>query len=252
MLLAATTDTQTVSLVRVLAEIAHFDDASLLALSNWASYENPQPPDTPITDLDQVEVEALKLQPADRDALFAWLEHQGRGKLYQAGMTDSQIGPCQPLFDRNSCKNAALSLSQASAAKDLSFRSSPQQQSGVAISSGFAAVSTNSTTLSHCVAFENTTMRTISAITFTYKLLGVGGDVLTAGSDVLVGSFGAGSQTAIPASASELQSQMQIGQALPPNCWTKKAASSDPAMQRAAVFSIGVASVTFEDGTHWP
>jgi hypothetical protein len=238
-------------LLALLAQIAHFDDASLLAISSWASYQNPQPPDTPLTDLDQVEVEAVKLAPAEQDALFAWLEHTGRSKLYALGVTDNQIGPCQPLIDQNGCKHPSPVVVLSATPRELSFRADAQADSGVEVSGGFVSVGADATSFTHCIAFKNTTQKTMAAITFTYKMLAPSGLVLGAGSDVVVGSFLAGSQTESPASLEALQSLTAGGGAAPENCWTKTVPPLDPALLHATVFSVSVASVTYEDGTHW-
>jgi hypothetical protein len=237
------------ALVALLAQISHFDDASLLAMSSWASYENPQPPDTPISDLDEAEVQALKLAPAEQDALFAWLEHAGRTKLYALGLTDNQIGPCQPLIDQNGCKHPTPVVALSAMPRDLTFRADAQPDSGVEVSGGFASVSADAISFTHCIAFKNATQKTMAAITFTYRMLAPSGIVLGAGSDVVVGSFLAGSQTESPASLEALQSLTASG--VPPNCWTKMVPPLDPALLHATVFSVGVASVTYEDGTHW-
>src|SRR5579872_5937012 len=61
-------------LIDILSLVSHFDDASLVAISYWASYPNPQAPEMVLTDLDRAQTEAVQLAPDERDALFTWLK----------------------------------------------------------------------------------------------------------------------------------------------------------------------------------
>lgn len=253
------------TLTQILASIAHFDDASRIAISYWASYPNPQAPDTPLTDLDQVQTKFLTLAPAEREALVTWLTHGGRAKLYALGVTDRDIGACQPLIDPKSCRNtptlglaqpnpgSAQSLSASGGQRDLAFSASSDASaaSGIAVERGFAWLDPNTGTFTHCITFRNTATKTAAAVTLTYKILAQSGDVLTAGSDILVGSFTAGEEIAGPSSFSELESMQSSDQSPPSNCWTRSSGAQDPVLQHASRFIIGVASVTYEDGTHW-
>jgi hypothetical protein len=262
-LLAATP--QSNALLQVLSAISHFDEASLIAISSWASYADPQAPDTPLTDLDNVEVEVLKLPPQEREALFAWLEHAGRAKLYALGVTDSEIGPCRDVIDSKDCRNPSPSPLQAAsalttsipqaeqlAARELSFHADTSQtNSGIEISGGFASTSEDATAFTHCIGFANVAQKTIAAVTFTYRLVTQSGEVLEAGSDIVIGPFQAGSQTRSPASLDALQTISNAGQAAPSNCWTKTFNDPDPALVHAAGFVAEVTAVTYEDGNHW-
>ncbi len=254
------------ALTQSLATIAHFDDASRIAISYWASYPNPQAPDTPLTDLDRVQTKVLTLAPAERDALFTWLTHGGREKLYALGVTDRDIGPCQPLIDAKSCHTSpALGLAQSSPSasarafsttggqRDLAFSatSDASAASGIALERGFASVDADAGTLTHCISFRNTTQKTVAALTLTYKILSQSGDVLTAGADIVVGSFTAGEEIAGPSSFGEFQGTQSSGHPSPPNCWIRSSSAQDAVLQRAARFTVGVASVTYEDGSHW-
>lgn len=256
------------ALKQVLGSIARFDDASLIAISYWASYPNPQAPEMPATDLDRVQVETLTLGPTERDALFTWLAHHGRAKLYALGVTDGDIGPCQNLIDLKECHSSqqhppgaladagvgsgASPGSGATSEHDLLFTiaSAAAAASGIALESGFAAVDANANSFTHCITFRNATQKTAAALTFTYKILAPSGDVLTAGSDILVGSFTPGSEAAGPKSFVEFAHAHQA-KSMPPNCWTKSFDATDPTLRRAASLTIGVASVTYEDGSHW-
>ena len=254
------------ALTQSLATIAHFDDASRIAISYWASYPNPQAPDTPLTDLDRVQTKVLTLAPAERDALFTWLTHGGREKLYALGVTDRDIGPCQPLIDPKSCHTSpALGLAQSTPSastrafsttggqRDLTFSatSDASAASGIALERGFASVDADAGTLTHCISFRNTTQKTVAALTLTYKILSQSGDVLTAGADIVVGSFTAGEEIAGPSSFGEFQGTQSSGHPSPPNCWIRSSSAQDAVLQRAARFTVGVASVTYEDGSHW-
>ena len=265
-LLGAAQAAPSASLEQILASIEHFDDASLIALSYWASYPNPQAPDTPLTDLDRVQVKALTLAPPERDALFSWLDHGGRTKLYALGVTDNDIGPCQALIDlgcRKPQSSVAESLAQGGAGtnsaaappairRDLLFAiaGAASSASGITLERGFAVMDTSSDMLTHCVTFRNTTAKTAAALTLTYAILGRSGEVLTAGSDILVGSFTAGSEIKAPQTFDEF-AQVSLAGSVPTNCWKKSLAATDPVLQRAAGLTIGVTSVTYEDGTHW-
>jgi hypothetical protein len=241
---------QTVTLPQVLAQIARLDEASLIAISNWASYPNPEAPDTSMSDLDSAEIAALKLSPQEQQALFTWLQHGGRSKLHALGISDAQIGPCQPMIDTG-CASATVALAPQPGPHELAFQPQAQSAAGVDVSGGFAVLSADASTLTHCISFRNRTHKTISAITFTYKLLSPAGAVLSAGSDVVVGSFQAGSQIASLSSAGELASATAGGEPPPANCWTKAVAPAS-GQGAAAAFSVLVSSVTYEDGSRWP
>jgi hypothetical protein len=240
---------QTVTLSQVLAQISRLDEASLIAISNWASYPNPEAPDTSMSDLDSAEMAALKLSPQEQQALFTWLQHGGRSKLHALGISDAQIGPCQPLIDTG-C--ASASVASAPGPHELAFQPQAQSAAGVDVSGGFAVLSADASALTHCISFGNRTRKTISAITFTYKLLSPAGAVLSAGSDVVVGSFQAGSQIASPSSAGELANATAGGEPPPANCWTKAVAPRAAGPAAPAAFTVVVSSVTFEDGSRWP
>lgn len=244
-------------LVEILTTISHFDDASLIAISYWASASNPQAPDVELTDLDRVQTESLQLAPAERDALFTWLNHGGRDKLYAVGASDAQIGQCQKLIDEKSCAGAqgqtvaAPGLATAGS-HGLALHLTPSDpSSGVELEGGFAAVS-GASILTDCIGFKNTSTKTAAAITFTYQILDPNGSVLEAGSDIVVGSFTPGAVVTAPdPSAANGWSGSGGTSPQPSNCWVKASGQSDPALSSGSGFAVEVASVTYEDGTHW-
>lgn len=242
-------------LIDILSDISHFDETSLIAISYWASYPNPQAPDTELTDLDHVQVQALQLSSTERDALFAWLNHGGRQKLIALGVTDEQIGPCQKLIDPQPCQGIAAAAAIPSIAlsgyRSLTLRlAPPDPASGLELQGGFAILS-GSTTLVHCVAFRNASNKTAAAITFTYQLLDASNSVLEAGSDILVGSFTPNTTVPDPSPGGVGGWLGSDTAQKPPNCWLKTSGASGSTLARGTTLAVEVASVTYQDGTHW-
>lgn len=239
-------------LIDILSLVSHFDDGSLVAISYWASYPNPQAPDMVLTDLDRVQTEAVQLAPDERGALFAWLNHGGRQKLLALGVSDTQIGPCQKLIDQKSCQTAtaASTVSGSGGARNLALRLMPADpESGVELDGGFAMLNAPAT-LVDCIAFHNNSNKTTAAITFTYRMVDAAGKLLVAGSNILVGSFAPGARVAAPEPAMLNSASPGDVSQKPANCWSKILDGST-ALPPAVTVVVDVASVTFEDGTHW-
>ncbi len=239
-------------LIDILSLVSHFDDASLVAISYWASYPNPQAPEMVLTDLDRAQTEAVQLAPDERDALFTWLNHGGRQKLFALGVSDAQIGPCQKLIDQKSCQTTAVAspVSGGGGARNLALRLMPADpESGVELDRGFAMLSPPATFVD-CIAFHNISNKTMAAITFTYRMVDATGRLFVAGSNILVGSFGPGARIAAPQPATLSGSSPGDASQKPANCWSKILDGSAPLPPGAAII-VDVASVTFEDGTHW-
>jgi hypothetical protein len=251
-LLGATTPPPNQKIIELLSTISHFDDASLIAISYWASAQNPQPPDADLTDLDHVEIASVQLPPDQRDALFTWLDHGGRQKLLALGLTDDEIGPCQKLIDPQPCKGIAAAPPSIalSGYRSLTLRLAPADPaSGLELQGGFAILS-GSSTLAHCIGFRNASNKTAAAITFTYQLLDAANDVLEAGSDILVGSFSPSTTVPNP-SPGGIGGWLGGGAAeKPQNCWLKTS-DAGATLAHGTTLAVEVASVTFEDGTHW-
>jgi hypothetical protein len=247
-------------LVQLLTYIQKLDQGGLLALHVWAGYSRPQAPAPVLSDLDEIETTITqKLSAGDRDAILSWLAHGDRGKLLARGATNAEIGPCVDNVDHGDC-NASIShtgttTATAGAFRDLVFTLAPgnNQDGGISIERGFAFVKNDATSETHCLTFKNVGPKKIDALTFVYKLHAQSGDVVDAGSNVRAGSFEAGSEVAGPATAPDLGGIRSDGpdKMLLANCWTKNTQVATPALLRATYITVGVASVIYDDGTHW-
>jgi hypothetical protein len=250
-------------MLAVFKAIQALDQSSVIAVQVWASYPKPEPPEPILTAEDQVEAAIAQLKPPERTAVLSWLDHGGRSKLYALGASDADIGPCVPDVDPKNC--AALSAtgtagatvnasSGSSGFRDLTFTVAPGQGDGggIAIERGFAMVKTDATSETHCLSFKNAGTKKADAVTFVYKLHAQSGEVVYAGSNVRAGSFDPGTEVPGPDGPASL-AQLRAGpdKAQLDNCWTKTNTLATPALLRAAYIVVGVASVTFDDGTHW-
>ena len=247
-------------LVKVLADIQKLDQGGMLGLHVWAGFSRPQPPDPVLTPLDEIETAiALKLTPSERDAMLSWLGHHDRSKLLELGVTNADIGPCVDLIDKGDC-NATISSGTTSTVSAATFRDLPftvpggnNQDGGISIERGFAVVKNDATSETHCLTFKNVGTKKVDALTFVYKLHAQNGEVVYAGSNVRAGNFEAGTEVTGPATAPELGALRSNGpdKMLLANCWTKSTKVATPGFLRAAYITIAVASVTYDDGTHW-
>ncbi len=248
-------------LLKILQGIQELDSGGLLAIRVWASYSKPDLPSPNLTPLDQIETDILlKLAPADRSAILSWLDHGGRSKLYARGLTDADIGPCVDNIDAANCNTASSSGAAAVSAAPPSFRDLPftlapgsNQDGGIAIEHGFAMVKTDATSETHCLTFKNAGLKKVDAVTFIYKLHAQNGEVVYAGSNLRAGNFDPGAEVPGVASAadfSSIRSDSPDKEQLA-NCWTKTTQLATPALLRATYITVGVASVTYDDGTHW-
>ncbi len=256
-LAASAQSTPSPQLLKTLQAIQKLDSTNVLVLSTWASYPRPQPPDPVLTTSDAVEVAVLSLSPSDTEAVLAWLNHTGRGKLYALGATDDDIGPCLPGVDPK-CDSASPSTMTAQNGavgfRNLAFTLLPgTPDGGISIVSGFAIVKADNTLETHCLTFKNDGSKTADAVTFVYKIHSQNGDVVDAGSNVRTGFFSPGAQVAGPASASEMHDFSAADADKTPlrNCWSKSSPIATPALVRASYITVGVASVIYDDGTHW-
>jgi len=256
-------------LLRLLKGIQELPAADTLSLHVWSTYSKPDLPSPNLTPLDQIETDILlKLTPVERSAMLTWLDMGGRSKLYALGVTDNDIGPCIDMIDASNCRITSAGgggsgggtavTSAASgpvAARDLPLTLAPgsDQNGGVMIEHGFATVKTNATSETHCLTFKNAGAKKIDGITFVYKLFSQNGQVLTAGSNLRTGSFEPGAEVPGPATAADLAGIRSDGpdKALLANCWTKTTQLATPELLRASYISVGVVSVTYDDGTHW-
>jgi hypothetical protein len=114
-------------------------------------------------------------------------------------------------------------------------------------------VKNDATSETHCLSFKNDSGKKIDGITFIYKIYSQNGQVLTAGSNLRTGSFEAGAEVAGPSTATDLSGIRSDGpdKALLANCWTHTTSMATPVLLRASYIAVGVASVTYDDGTHW-
>jgi hypothetical protein len=254
-------------LLAVFKAMQALDAPSVIAVQVWASYTKPEAPETILTAEDQVEAAIAQLKPPERTAVLSWLDHGGRTKLYALGATDADIGPCVPDVDPKNCAASSSAPGSASAAasssttsstsnafRDLTFTLAPGlgDGGGIAIERGFAVVSSTSTSETHCLTFKNAGSKKVDAVTFVYKLHAQSGEVVYAGSNVRAGSFEPGTEVAGPNGPGDL-AQLSSGpnKSQLDNCWTKSNSLATPALLRATYITLGVASVTYDDGTHW-
>jgi hypothetical protein len=243
-------------LIKTLQAIQKLNATDVLVISTWASYPRPQAPDPVLTAADAVEVAIVGLEPSEEEAVFAWLNHSGRGKLYTLGATDDDIGPCLPDVDPkcDAASPSSLAAAEPTGFRNLAFTLLPgAPDGGISIISGFAIVKTDSTLETHCLTFKNEGTKTADAVTFSYKIHAQSGDVVDAGSNVRTGFFSPGAQVAGPSSESDLHNDNVAGADKTPlqNCWTKSSPIATPALVRASYITVGVASVIYDDGTHW-
>lgn len=248
-------------LVKVLTQIQKLDQGGMLGLHVWAGYPRPQPPDPPMTPLDDIETAILlKLTPSERDAMLSWAGHGDRNKLLALGVTNADIGPCVDSIDRGDCNAIASQGGTTSAGGPAPFRDLPftvtagnNQDGGISIERGFAIVKADATSETHCLTFKNVGAKKVDALTFVYKLHSQNGQVVFAGSNLRAGNFEAGAEVPGPAAAPELGKLRSDGpdKMLLDNCWTKSTKVATPGLLRAAYITIAVASVTYDDGTHW-
>jgi len=248
-------------LIKVLAQIQKLDQGSTLGLHVWAGYSRPQPPDPPLTPLDDIETAIIfKLSPSERDAMLSWAGHGDRSKLLALGVANADIGPCVDSIDKSDCNTIASHGGTTSATAPAAFHNLPftvpagnNQDGGISIERGFAIVKNDATSETHCLTFKNVGVKKVDALTFVYKLHAQNGEVVFAGSNLRAGNFEAGQEVAGPAAAPDLGTLRSDGpdKMLLANCWTKSATVATPGLLRAAYITIGVASVTYDDGTHW-
>ena len=247
-------------LLRIMGAIQKLDQGGKLGLQLWAQYPAPSAPEQVLSDLDRIETDIVRvLAPADRDAIFAWLDKGGRDKLYTRGLRDADIGPCVDLIDVAACKSTAahqrVAAATATGFRDLRFEpaATGAETGGISIEGGFAVVKDDDTSETHCLTFKNAGPKKADAVTFVYRFRASSGAVIFAGSDIRAGSFDPGATIAGPGDAAALRSIHSDGpdRALLENCWTRSGQSPNPALARAASISVGVASVTYDDGSHW-
>jgi len=248
-------------LLKILQGIQELDSTGLLAIHVWASYARPYLPSPNLTPLDQIETDILvKLAPAERTAILSWLDRGGRSKLYALGVTDADIGPCTDDIDAASCNSAASSAGSGTGAAPPSFRDLPftlvpgaNDSGGVSIERGFAMVKIDATSETHCLTFKNVGSKKIDAVTFVYKIHAQNGEVVDAGSNLRAGNFDPGAEVPGVASATDfaaMRSDSPEKDQLA-NCWTRTTQMATPALLRAAYITVGVVSITYDDGTHW-
>lgn len=233
----------------------------MLGLHVWAGYSRPQPPDPILTPLDDIEnAIIIKLTPSELDATLSWLGHHDRSKLLALGVTNADIGPCIDLVDKGDCNATVSQAGTTNTVSTATFRdllftvaAGNNQDGGISIERGFAIVTNDATSETHCLTFKNVGTKKVDALTFVYKLHAQNGEVVYAGSNVRAGNFETGAEVRGPATAPELGTLRSDGpdKTLLANCWTKSTKVATPGLLRAAYITISVASVTYDDGTHW-
>ena len=248
-------------LLKVLSGIQKLDSENTLALHVWATYSKPDLPSPNLTLLDQIETAILvKLSPSERAATLTWLDHGGRAKLYALGVSDADIGPCIDMIDAPNCGSPVSNGGAAAGGAPLTFRDLPftlapgsNDAGGIQIEHGFAIVKTDATSETHCLSFKNAGSKKADGVTFVYKIYSQNGQVLSAGSNLRAGNFDPGAAVAGPASAADMSGIRSDSpqKALLDNCWTKTTQMATPELLRAAYITVGVVSVTYDDGTHW-
>ena len=251
-------------LLRILKGVQELSSADTLSLHVWATYSRPDLPSPNLTPLDQIETDImLKLPAAERVAMLSWLDHGGRSKLYAVGATDNDIGPCVDSIDAANCNAQTASAggtTNTGAAGPMGYRDLPftlaqqgNQSGGVSIEHGFATVKSDATSETHCLSFKNDSGKKIDGITFVYKIYSQNGQVLTAGSNLRSGNFDDGAEVPGPATQADMSAIRSDSpeKALLANCWTHTSSVATPALLRASYISVGVVSVTYDDGTHW-
>ena len=251
-------------LLKILKGVQELSSADTLSLHVWATYSRPDIPSPNLTPLDNIETDImLKLPTAERVAMLSWLNHSGRTKLYAVGATDNDIGPCVDSIDAANCNAMSSNASGGAntvavgptAYRDLTFTLAPSgnQTGGVSIEHGFATVKNDATSETHCLSFRNDSGKKIDGITFIYKIYGQNGQVLTAGSNLRAGSFEPGVEVPGPATAADMSGIRSDSpeKTFLANCWTHTTSMATAELLRASYIAVGVASVTYDDGTHW-
>lgn len=276
------------ALLRVLGEISHLDEASLISISYWASATVPQAPFEKLSALDEAETDIVALGPQDRDGVLTWLNHGGRDKLHSLGASDDDIGPCTAYIEPKNCRalqssNAASAFGGAHATnvntsqnssnfttsyRQISFALGQTTAGNIVLHTGFAFLAGDQSQATYCVSFRNEGQKTASAVTFAYQIAAASGQILTAGSDIRAGPIAPGTDVVGPVSWLEFNSARSQNQDALDNCWTVRPPDfatwpvspsgqvstnhPKPAFAGAATLTVSVASVTYDDGSHWP
>ncbi|MBC5806478.1 MAG: hypothetical protein ACR2KS_03285 [Candidatus Eremiobacter antarcticus] len=243
------------ALRQALNAVQSLDGGSILALRNWASSGNLQPPTPIFFPQDKVEAQIAALERRDRDAIVTWINGGGRGQLYVRGATDSDIGPCLFPIDSGNCQSASNGGKGTQDSRELNFVLTADNSvaSGITIVRGFGMAKNDGTGETHCLAFKNTGTKTATSATFTYALLDADTNVLSTGTNVRTGSFSTNAVIAGPSGSSNY-SDLRGGlgnKSMLDNCWTTTSSLGVLSIFRAVYVSIHVSAVKYDDGTTW-
>jgi hypothetical protein len=215
---------------------------------------DPVAPASPFHDWEKAEAQVAALRPQDRAAVIYWLQSHGRGRLYDRGATDADIGPQRFPIDTFTARPTPNPLAGWHEVPFVAGTLGQQRYPGdIQILSGFASVKDDAKSEVHCVSFNNRSAKTATQIRFGYQFLDANSNVLANLTSDRSGTFSTNIDIDGPKSFKEYVAARSgsLQKTLLENCWREDSGTAVLALLQARYVTFKVLAVTYSDATTW-
>ena len=205
-------------------------------------------PFVPSTPEQRAQAQISDLPQADRNAVLAWLQGDGRTALYARGAADADIGSRRPTRMTPSSPSPS-----PNPYRTLDFASATlgNEPSGhILVTGGFAAAKADGKAAIVCVSFRNTGAQTARRVVFEFPILGRRGRELGSLRLDRRGEFSPN----VDINGWQNLSDWQGGvghRGYNDNCTTLQQPVASAPLLEAATVSYRVTRVEYDDGTAW-
>ncbi len=231
----------------VLAEMRGLSDNDFLTLTGWARTGAPAP--FPSSFQPQAtEGDILNLAGDDRNAVFSWLQGNGRAALYARGAQDSDIGSREPGGRVTPTPTPGAWRNLPLAASSLNGN----VQGNINVIGGFAAAKRDGSAVIACISFANVAAQTATRVVFDVPLLDANGQEVGNLTLDRSGEFSTNVQIMTFATMNEWVSGSIGPRSRMDNCVLQQLGTAAIPILQARVAGYRVVRVVYADGTSWP
>lgn len=204
----------------------------------------------PIWDYQNAEAGILALPSNDRYAILQWLRGNGRGALYNLGVTDSAIGPQRAGADYPSATPTPDPYRQLQFATDSLDGGAGPQPGSIQVLGGFAAARRDGTSIVACVGFQNNAPQTATLVRFAFPIKDANGNTVATLVLDRKGTFSSGIGIHTFQSYNDWKGG-QSNRGYSENCVTKTTGVAAMPILEARFATYAVTHVEYADGSSW-
>lgn len=204
----------------------------------------------PVWDYQNAEVGILALPSGGRYAILQWLRGNGRGALYNLGVTDNSIGPRRPGADYPYATPTPDPYRQLQFATDSLDGNAAEQPGNIQVLGGFAAARRDGTAIFACISFQNNAPKAATLVRFAFPIKDANGNTVATLVLDRTGTFSSGIGINTFQSYNDWKSGL-TNRGYNQNCVNRTTGVAAMPILEARFATYAVTRVEYADGTSW-